>query len=85
MGNSLSTQELATAVWHWAPLLPVVGLAWVVGETVYNVYFHPLSRFPGPKMAAATVWWKIHLELVKQESLALRLWELHAQYGTHLA
>lgn len=26
----------------------------LVGTLIYNVYFHPLSKFPGPKLAAAT-------------------------------
>lgn len=81
MGNSMSTPEFIAALWLWAPLLPVAGLAWVIAKAVYNVYFHPLAGFPGPRMAAATVWWKIHLELVKQESMSLVLWDLHAKYG----
>lgn len=81
MGNSLSTQEFTAALWLWAPLLPIACLTWIVGRAIYNVYFHPLAGFPGPRMAAATVWWKIHLELVKQESMSLKLWDLHAKYG----
>lgn len=32
----------------------LVGVLYVVGKAIYNVYFHPLSRYPGPKLWAAT-------------------------------
>ncbi|CAI7647033.1 unnamed protein product [Penicillium pancosmium] len=48
---------------------------------VYNVFFHPLRKFPGPWMAGATSGWKAYKEVIKQETLALELFDLHAKYG----
>ncbi|KAJ5468639.1 Cytochrome P450E-classgroup I [Penicillium sp. IBT 31633x] len=45
----------------------------------YMAYFHPLSRYPGPKIAALTNLWKAYYvyKLVLHEKLV----ELHEQYG----
>lgn len=48
---------------------------------VYNVYFHPLRKFPGPWMAGATSGWKAYKEVIKQETLAIELFDLHEKYG----
>lgn len=59
-------------------------LAWLVYtlvKGVYNLYFHPLSRFPGPKAAAFSSLWKVYIEVVKRESLVEKLFDYHAVYG----
>jgi hypothetical protein len=49
---------------------------------IYNLYFHPLSRFPGPRGAACTKWWLAYWELGRGVSLSTLREELHKEYGT---
>ncbi|KIP07977.1 hypothetical protein PHLGIDRAFT_105021 [Phlebiopsis gigantea 11061_1 CR5-6] len=63
--------------------LGVASASFVYGATrgVYNLYFHPLAKFPGPKWAAVTGWWKTYVEVYKGESIIDKLFELHKIYG----
>ncbi|KAI0791423.1 cytochrome P450 [Abortiporus biennis] len=54
---------------------------WILGTWLYNIYFHPLRRFPGPKVAAATDLWKAYIEIVQQRGIVDKLFELHRVYG----
>lgn len=78
--------------WHAVSLSRVgaaqasVGIAflvitWKALAGIYNVYFHPLARFPGPKWAAFSLWWKVNLELLQGQNLHEKLVQLHSIYG----
>jgi hypothetical protein len=74
------------------PLLPsfqkaisitAVGLLlYTLVRIIYNAYFHPLSRFPGPRGAACTRLWLAYMEVGKGISLSTLRAELHQKYGT---
>jgi hypothetical protein len=57
-------------------------LLYALVRIVYNVYFHPLSRFPGPRGAACTRWWLAYMELGRGISISTLREELHQKYGT---
>ena len=63
-------------------VLPTFYVAWTLGTWVYNYWFHPLARFPGPKSAAIGKWWKMWRYLVTKDSIP-QLFEAHAQYGMY--
>jgi hypothetical protein len=57
-------------------------LLYALVRVIYNIYFHPLSCFPGPRGAACTRWWLAYMELGKGVSLSTLRAELHQKYGT---
>lgn len=61
--------------------LSIAYVGWSVSTWIYNLYFHPLAKFPGPKVAGMTCWWRIWSSMVAQDVIP-KLIELHAEYGT---
>lgn len=65
-------------------LLPAAAasfVAYAVYTVIYNNYFHPLARFPGPPLAATTTYWKAYVECIANRSFCHELVDLHARYG----
>jgi len=56
-------------------------LAYAAYTIIYNVYFHPLAKFPGPPIARITIYWKAYIECIAKRSMCHVIEELHAQYG----
>lgn len=46
-----------------------------------NLYLHPLAKFPGPRLAAATSLWRAYVEVIQTKSFCHVLEELHKIYG----
>jgi hypothetical protein len=68
-----------------AALLPaaLAGLiAYITYAAIYNVFFHPLAKFPGPPIARITIYWKGYVECIQNRSFCHVLAELHAKHGT---
>ena len=53
---------------------------YVVVLIIYRLYFSPLAKFPGPKVAAATLWYEFYYDVVKRGRYTWKIAELHAQY-----
>ena len=49
---------------------------------VYRLIFHPLAKFPGPRLAAITFKYEYYYDGIKKGQYTRRIGELHEKYGT---
>lgn len=64
-------------------LLGVITL--LVFRTFYRVYFHPLSKIPGPKLAAATHLYEFYYDIICGGRFLFQIEKLHKKYGDQKA
>jgi hypothetical protein len=65
------------------PSLVALVLGFLAVRTVYNLYFHPLSKFPGPKLAAATFLYEFYYDVIKSGMYIWEIERMHSKYGTY--
>ncbi|KAJ5889017.1 Benzoate 4-monooxygenase cytochrome P450, partial [Penicillium taxi] len=53
----------------------------VLWKIFYNLYFHPLSKFPGPKFAAMTFLYEYYFDLIRNGTYIWEIEKMHAKYG----
>ncbi|KAG6010707.1 hypothetical protein E4U43_008547 [Claviceps pusilla] len=62
----------------WTPLFLVFYHAVLI---VYRLYFHPLAKIPGPKLAAATTWHEFYYNVIGNGVFCWEIKRMHDKYG----
>lgn len=68
-----------------AVLTVVIFLLYGIGLAVYRLYFHPLAKFPGPKLAAATLWVEFYHDVIRSGMYIWEIEKMHKKYGMYLS
>lgn len=55
--------------------------AYCVVGMIYRLYFHPLAKFPGPRLAAATQWYEFYYDCIQFGQYTFQIARLHEKYG----
>jgi hypothetical protein len=66
---------------HAALLLVCVWVTWQALLLFYRLTIHPLAKFPGPKLAAASYWYEYYYDVSKEGRYIWKIMELHEAYG----
>jgi len=78
-------------VTHWLLSKPlwqqlIIGLfaaavAYDINLFIYRIFFHPLSKFPGPTLAKVTPWYRFYHNYIRGGRLTEETEKLHKKYG----
>ncbi|KAI0474675.1 cytochrome P450 [Xylaria cf. heliscus] len=66
----------------WAYIVLIITLFYLPLVGLYRLYFHPLSKFPGPVLAALSRWYEAYYDVVCGGQYTFKIAELHRKYGT---
>lgn len=58
-----------------------VFLLYRLSKATYNLYLHPLNKFPGPKLAAATHLYEFYFSIIRDGEFIWEIERMHKQYG----
>lgn len=67
------------SLFHGIVFLGVAITLWTICTVIYRLYFHPLAKFPGPKLAACSEFWFIRVWTGGRYSFNMS--KLHRKYG----
>ncbi|PYH76834.1 putative cytochrome P450 [Aspergillus uvarum CBS 121591] len=87
MTNSVNFQTVHTLFLNLYSIYGIYGLFFAavalysVALVIYRLYLHPLSRFPGPKIAAATGWYEFYHEVIRGGMYIHEIQRMHREYG----
>ncbi|RAK99286.1 cytochrome P450 [Aspergillus ibericus CBS 121593] len=62
-------------------LVPSLIIFSILARSIYRLYFHPLSKFPGPKLAAITHLFEFYYDVVQDGMFLWEIEKMHEKYG----
>ncbi|OJD32058.1 cytochrome p450 [Diplodia corticola] len=54
---------------------------WYLCLGIYRLFFHPIAKFPGPKLAGLTYWYETYHDFVRRGKYTEQISTLHDKYG----
>lgn len=61
--------------------LLLVFFLYVIALYIYRMFFDQLSHIPGPKLAAASLWYEFYYDVVKKGQYTFEIGRMHEKYG----
>ncbi len=75
---SIELHKTAMAIYS---ILGLGAVVYCISLALYRLYLHPLSKFPGPRLAAVTLWYDVYFDIVKRGKFLAEIERMHEKYG----
>jgi len=66
--------------WEMFTSALLVNLIYLITLPKGRSYFHPLSKFPSPRLAAISRWYEFYYDVIKDGTIVQLFLELHKKY-----
>ena len=73
----IAERPVSAAFWTFAVLV----ITYCCLKSIYNLYLHPLSQFPGPKLAAVGSWYEFYYDVIRDGTYLWKIEDMHREYG----
>lgn len=81
MAKLIPESALEIVAAHPATTLVLLFVSYLVSLAVYRLFLHPLAGYPGPKIAALTVWYEFYYDGIQRGRYTFEIERMHEQYG----
>ncbi|KAL5402290.1 hypothetical protein PMIN03_010802 [Paraphaeosphaeria minitans] len=77
----LESRMLGILLEHYAIVVVVVSAVYTAVLVAHRLFFSPLAKFPGPKIAAVTTWYEFYHDYFRRGNYVFKIKEMHDRYG----
>ncbi|KAH7327506.1 cytochrome P450 [Rhexocercosporidium sp. MPI-PUGE-AT-0058] len=67
--------------WNTFVVWTAVFFIYVSALAMYRLYLSPISKFPGPKLAAMTLWYEFYYDVIKTGTYMAEIKKMHEKHG----
>lgn len=64
-------------------IIALAGAGYLISLAVYRLWLSPLAKFPGPKLAALTLWYELYYDIYCEGQYTFQIIRMHEKYGTY--
>ena len=68
----------------YVTLLLTLAILYVETLLIYRLYYAPVAKFPGPRLAAITFFYEFYYDVWLEGQYTWKIQDLHKQYGMYL-
>lgn len=73
-------EALASLLESW-PYIATAATVYFGNLVFYRLFLHPLSKFPGPKLAAITRYYEAYFDVIQNGQYTFKIADMHKKYG----